>query len=187
MIIVYLFFHLITQVFFFELTAQSSSLDDVISAIEKQVIPNQRHKGQNKSSEITKNKYDDRKTVCTKSFRSNFRKGPGINFPIEYEILRSGYPLKVIKNVDTWYAVEDFEGRIAWLGSINVRSKCGAIISKGGFTSIYFAPSTKSKILFSVEKGYIINELECQTAKWCLVTIQNTTGWILKNDIWGNI
>lgn len=177
-------FYFITQGFFFEAIARPSSLDDIIAGIEKQVSP-VKNKGMGGKDPQLDN--DGRKVVCTRSFRSNFRKGPSINFPVEYEILKSGYPLRVIKNVDTWYATEDFEGRIAWLGSVNVRSKCGAIVSKGGFAPVYFTPNTKSKILFSLERGYIITEIECQTEKWCSVAIKNTRGWIKKDNVWGNI
>jgi SH3-like domain-containing protein len=163
-------FFLITQGFFFNTNALT--LDDAIKNIE------------NTGSKKNDTK-DVKKFVCTKSFHSNFRKGPDVNFPIEYEILKSGYPLKVLKYADTWYAVEDFEGRIAWVGSVNVRGRCGAIVKNGGFASVYFMPEVKSKILFSLEKGFILNEIECFTEEWCQIRIKNTKGWIQKKDVWG--
>jgi SH3-like domain-containing protein len=85
---------------------------------------------------------NNREIVCTKSFRSNFRKGPSTNFPIAYEILIRGYPLQVIKYVDTWYAVEDFEGTIAWISEINIKKTCGAIIKTWANACLYKAIST---------------------------------------------
>ena len=166
---IYLTFFLITQAFFS--FAQAFTLDDAITKIENE--------------QKTKNGVDERKIVCTKSFHSNFRKGPDINFPIEYEILKSGYPLRVIKYADTWYAVEDFEGRMAWVGAVNVKAKCGAIVKSGGFASVFFMPNVKSKILFSLERGYILNNINCQTDLWCEVLINKTRGWIQKKDVWG--
>lgn len=166
---IYFVFFLITQAFFSKLYALT--LDDAISNVQTFNTPN-------------KDK-DAGKIVCTKSFHSNFRKGPDINFPIEFEILKSGYPLKVLKYADTWYAVEDFEGRIAWVGRVNIRAKCGGIVKSQGFSSVYFMPNVNSKMLFSLEKGYILHNIECITEKWCKLKIKNKIGWIEKQNVWG--
>ena len=132
-------------------------------------------------------KEDLRKTVCTKSMRSNFRKGPDINSPVEYEVLVRGYPLKVIKFIDTWYATEDFEGNIAWISQINVKENCGAVVKVNGLAFVYFYPSVNSKIVMSLERGFIIRNVECFTKEWCLVMIDDRTGWVLRSEIWGNV
>ena len=72
----YFIFFLITQGFFFNTNALT--LDDAIKNIE------------NTGSKKNDTK-DVKKFVCTKSFHSNFRKGPDVNFPIEYEILNCLY------------------------------------------------------------------------------------------------
>ena len=160
---IYFIFFLITQGFFSN--AFAITLDDAISKAENVEV----------------------KFVCTKSVHANFRKGPDVKFPIEYQILKSGYPLKVIRYADTWYAVEDFEGRIAWIGGVNIRAKCGGIIKNAGLSSVYFMPNVKSKILFSLEKGYILSQIECFTPEWCEVKIKNVRGWIQKKDVWGGV
>ena len=173
--------YFITQVFFFNTSlaklpnTNRPSLSDVSSQITTQ-----------SSHKKTPND-DTRKTVCTKSIRSNFRKGPDTNSPIEYEVLIRGYPLKVIKFIDTWYATEDFEGNIAWISQINVKQNCGAIVSSSNLTSVYFAPSVKSKVIISLQKGFIIHSVECLTQKWCSVKINEKTGWVLKENLWGNV
>ena len=173
--------YFITQVFFFNTSfarlpnANRPSLNDASTQITTQ----------NSRSKTIKE--DIRKTVCTKSIRSNFRKGPDTNSPIEYEILIRGYPLKVIKFIDTWYATEDFEGNIAWISQINVKQNCGAIVASSSLTSVYFTPSVKSKVIISLQKGFIIHKVECLTPKWCSVQINEKTGWVLKENLWGNV
>ncbi len=176
--------YFITQVFFFTAlqhisTAQSvnlnqPSLSDVSSRIKSKSL-------------IKKSANDDRETICTKSIRSNFRKGPDTASPIEYEVLVRGYPLKVIKFIDTWYATEDFEGNVAWISQINTKKNCGAIVVNPTLTFVYFSPSVKSKVILSLQKGFIIHTIECFNRNWCSVKINEKTGWILRENIWGNI
>jgi len=98
-----------------------------------------------------------------------------------------GYPLKVIKFIDTWYATEDFEGNIAWISQINVKEHCGVIVSSVGLSFVYFSPSAKAKILMSLQRGFIVHSVECFTKEWCSVKIGEKTGWMLRENLWGNI
>ena len=186
-----LFIYFITQVFFFttsvlgqKVEINSPSLDDLIVSIENQYQEN-KIKKQTKKTQL--NASDSRETVCTKSFRSNFRKGPNTTFPVEYEILVRGYPLKVIKYVDSWYAVEDFEGVISWISEINVKKNCGAMVKTPGLAFVYLKPSKDAKVMLSLERGFIIHELECWTQEWCRVTVENKKGWMQMQDLWGNL
>ncbi len=183
---------LITQALFYnafcynalagEVKVESPSLDDILSSIEEQ--------SQKKIAEKQKTTHkmaNNREIICTKSFRSNFRKGPGTTFPIAYEILVRGYPLQVIKYVDTWYATEDFEGTIAWISEINIKKNCGVIVKTHGLTPVYIKPSLKTKVILSLERGFIIDAIECLTKQWCEVEVNNTKGWIQKEHIWGEL
>ena len=177
--------YFITQVFFF-----TTALNPAIAKLPNMNRPSLSDASNQITTETSRTKTpkeDIRKTVCTKSIRSNFRKGPDTNSPIEYEVLVRGYPLKVIKFIDTWYATEDFEGNIAWISQINVKQNCGAIVSSSSLTSVYFAPSVKSKVILSLQKGFIIHSVECLTPKWCSVKINEKTGWVLKENLWGNV
>jgi SH3-like domain-containing protein len=179
---------LITQALFYSsafsgnVQVDSPSLDDILSSIDEQSQKKMADKYKNAPKII-----NNREIVCTKSFRSNFRKGPSTNFPIAYEILIRGYPLQVIKYVDTWYAVEDFEGTIAWISEINIKKTCGAIIKTHGLTPVYIKPSQQAKIILSLERGFIIHNLECLTKEWCEVEVNNTKGWITKENLWGKL
>ncbi len=176
--------YFITQVFFFNtmqhfafagsVSTNQPSLSDVASQITSK-------------SSAKKPINDRRETVCTKSIRSNFRKGPDVASPVQYEVLVRGYPLKVIKFADTWYATEDFEGNVAWISQINIKKNCGAIVVNPALTFVYFSPSVKSKVILSLQKGFIIHTVECLNAKWCSVKINEKTGWILKEHIWGKL
>ncbi|MFT4967569.1 MAG: SH3-like domain-containing protein [Candidatus Deianiraeaceae bacterium] len=173
----------ITQVFFcntYAVEFDSPSLEDVISSINR-VINTQDAESK---PDISRNK--NMEVVCTKSFHSNFRKGPGTSFPIKFEILVRGYPLKVIKYVDTWYAVEDVDGEVVWVSQINIKKSCGVIVKASGLAFMYIQPARTSKVIMSLERGLIINDLECFGA-WCQVQINKQTGWIERENLWGNV
>lgn len=177
--------YFITQAFFFggqslaKVKINQPSLGDLARHVESDSNQNSSVKKQ------AKHVNDARKVVCTKSIRSNFRKGPDVTSPVQYEILVRGYPLRVIKFIDTWYATEDFEGNIAWISQINVKEHCGAIVNSTGLTFVYFSPLVKSKVLMSLQRGFIIHSVECLTEEWCSVKIDEKTGWVLKENLWG--
>lgn len=163
------------------------SIDDIISSIEVEERKTEHSVITVKEKPKVKKIEDDNlEIICTKTNHSNFRKGPDIKFPIEYKLLIVGYPLKVLKSIQGWYGVEDFDGVVAWISEINVKKKCGAIVKNPALAFVYLYPSENEKIIFSLERGFVINNIEC-FEKWCKVKIQNKVGWILKSDLWGKL
>ena len=126
----------------------------------------------------------EEKFLCTKSNNVNFRNGPGVQFEVLYKILAVKYPLKVIDKADAWYAVEDFMGAKMWVSSVNVYSKCGGIVKNEKKASVRVSPSEDALTLFTLESGFIINNIECYDV-WCKVEVENKFGWVMKESLWG--
>lgn len=168
----------------------SPSLEDIIASIHIEEKPEQNQNTRSTPKEqpsSTPYIMDDKlEIICTKTNHSNLRKAPGTKFPIEYKVLVSGYPFKVVKTVSGWYGVEDFEGEVSWISEINIKKKCGAIVQNPALTFVYLHPSLESKVMLSLERGFIVHNIEC-FGEWCEVKIQNKTGWMEKKDLWGNL
>lgn len=160
----------------------SPSIEDVILNIENQNI----EEIENTPPIPTYLNNSLEKYICTKTNHSNFRKGPGTKFPIEHKIMVPNYPLLVLKEADSWFGVQDFEGTVAWVSQINIKNSCGAIVKTPSVTFAYFHPSKEAKIVFSLQKGYIIPELQC-TLDWCKANIKNKTVWIQRTNLWGKL
>lgn len=125
-----------------------------------------------------------KKYLCTKYNHVNFRNGPGVKFPILYKVYKKDYPLEIIDTIEGWHAVVDFKGEKMWVSSINLSSKCGGIVRESVKAEVKIKPEEDALTLFILEEGFTIKNLKCYT-KWCLVEVEDKSGWVLKSLIWG--
>jgi SH3-like domain-containing protein len=121
--------------------------------------------------------------LCTKSDNVNGRNGPNTNFAIMYKISQVNYPVKVIKKIENWFAVEDFKGDKMWISASNLKSKCGKIIKINHTAEVKIKPDIKSNTILNLGEGFIVNNAKCYQV-WCYIKIDNKKGWILKEKIW---
>ena len=123
--------------------------------------------------------------ICTKGNKTNLRNGPGTKFKVIYNILKAGYPLKVVDRVDNWYAVSDFVGDEIWINVNDTTKTCGGIVKTNEeFVSMNIRPTKNSAVVFKLENGFILRKLDCY-GDWCKSRVNNKSGWILKQNIWG--
>ncbi len=122
--------------------------------------------------------------LCTKSDNVNFRNGPGIKFSIIFKIFKKDYPVSVVETIDAWHAVVDFKGDKMWVSSINLVSKCGGIVKMNAKPEVKIKPQENALTLFALEEGFVLKDITCYK-KWCKVKIENKTGWIEEQFVWG--
>ena len=53
--------------------------------------------------------------VSLKSGRVNSRIGPGVNYPVDWLYLKSGLPMEITQEFDTWRRVRDSDGSEGWI------------------------------------------------------------------------
>ena len=109
---------------------------------------------------------------------ANIRSGPGTSYEIMWKA-EQYYPISVLKKRGNWYLFRDFEGDTGWvhkslLGSVNsvvvIKNKC----------NIRSGPSTKNRILFTVEKGVPFKIID-KRGNWLKVEhADGDRGWIYK-------
>ena len=113
---------------------------------------------------------------------ANIRSGPGTNHDILWKVEKY-HPIFILNKTKAWYHFRDFEADEGWIHESLV-NKTPAVITKSETANIRFGPSTKNKILFSVEKGIPFKILK-RKGKW--IRIQHAdgdTGWIHKSLVW---
>ena len=113
---------------------------------------------------------------------ANIRSEPDTNSDILWKVEKY-YPIFVIKKLDSWYYFKDFEEDAGWVHQSLV-GDVPAVITKKDLCNIRSGPSTKEKILFSVEKGIPFKVLEHKD-RWLHVEhADGDQGWIFDALVW---
>lgn len=121
--------------------------------------------------------------VSLRSNEVNARVGPGPGYPIDWVYIKTGLPVEVIVEFDTWRKIRDVDGAEGWVHQSMLCSKRHVII-QGDEALLYKDADTQSQPLVRVENGIVADLLRCQE-KWCLVRILNFKGWIQRASLWG--
>ena len=121
--------------------------------------------------------------VSLRSNEVNLRMGPGNEYPVKsvYQVINM--PLYVVWEYDNWYKTRDKYGDEGWVNK-NLVSKKKYLIVNNGTQLMYERKNIKSDPIFRVEENVVVKYVKCDE-EWCKVEIENETGWMLKNSVWG--
>ena len=113
---------------------------------------------------------------------ANIRSGPESKSEILWKVEKY-HPIFVIKKSDSWYYFRDFEDDRGWIHKSLV-SSVPSVITKKDLCNIRSGPSTKDKVLLSVEKGIPFKVLE-KKGRWLHVEhTDGDRGWIFDALVW---
>ncbi|WP_417431191.1 SH3 domain-containing protein [Kiloniella sp.] len=122
------------------------------------------------------------------SFRSgkvNMRAGPGSRYPIQWIYQRRRLPVEIIDEFDTWRQIRDWQGTIGWVHQSMLKGQRSMMVT-GAVRTIYDDPETTSRPVVQAEAG-VIGELEsCNIDDWCQVEINDISGWLQRNSLYGS-
>ena len=122
--------------------------------------------------------------LMLKNKKVNVRYGPSSESPIKYIYKKINLPLKVIDKKENFRRIEDHKKNSGWI-HISQLKKSKSLITTS--QKILFKNPTKySKPLAKLDKGRLLLVKECKK-NWCIVKTDQFSGWISKNNIWGNI
>ena len=127
---------------------------------------------------------DNKKFLMLKNKKVNVRYGPSFDHPIKFIYKKIYLPLKIIDEKENFRKIIDHKKNSGWI-HISQLKKSKSLITTS--PKILFKKSTKySKPLAKLDKGRLIMVKKCEK-NWCNIKTENFTGWIVKNNVWGNI
>jgi SH3-like domain-containing protein len=113
---------------------------------------------------------------------ANMRSGPGTKYDVLWQV-EQYHPVVIVKKKGNWYKIKDFENDEAWIhksllgkvqGVITIKKKC----------NIRSGASTKSQVVFTVEKGVPFKVLT-KKGNWLKIEhADGDVGWIFKTLVW---
>ena len=121
--------------------------------------------------------------VSLKGNKVNLRRGPSLNYKIDWVYKRKHLPLMIISEFGHWRKVTDFEDFTGWIykdllsGSryIIVNKKETLLRNKASFNSLGKA----------ILKREVIGKLIDCVGLWCFIRVKNLRGYVLAEHIWG--
>jgi SH3-like domain-containing protein len=113
----------------------------------------------------------------------NVRVGPGPQYPVEWIYLKSGLPVEVIAEFDTWRKIRDMEGVEGWVQSTILCGKRHAVIQEPEVI-LYAQADCKSCPLVRLQGRLVVDLLKCRD-DWCQVRIFDFKGWLKRTSLWG--
>ncbi len=118
-----------------------------------------------------------------KSDEVNLRAGPGEDKPKLWVYQRTGMPVEIIEEFDTWRRIRDYKGVVGWVSASLLSGKRTAIVIDERRT-MRAKPDAAAAPVAELDPGVIAKLLECDGA-WCRVEIKGYQGWLLRTEFWG--
>ena len=122
--------------------------------------------------------------LMLKNNKVNVRYGPGFDYPIKYIYKKKYLPIKVIDKKENFRRIIDFKNNSGWIHTSQLKKNKSFILLEN---KILFSKPTKySKPILKIAKGRLLLIKKCKI-KWCRVKTENYLGWIMTDNVWGNI
>ena len=134
---------------------------------------------------IIPNSYSEEKKtfLMLKNNKVNVRYGPSFDYPIKYIYKKISLPVQLVDKKENFRRVIDHKKNTGWI-HISQLKKSKSLITTS--VKILFKKPTKySKPIAKLDIGRLLLIQKCEKS-WCNVKTEKFSGWIDKNNIWGN-
>lgn len=121
--------------------------------------------------------------VALRASEVNLRTGPGLRYPIDWVYKRSGLPVEVIDEFETWRRIRDWEGSIGWVHQNMLTGDRRALVV-GKQRLLRRSPEDGATGLALLEAGVIARLTRCADG-WCKLEIKGIEGWLREDEIYG--
>ena len=96
-----------------------------------------------------------------------------------------GMPVEVIINYGAWTKVRDFSGDLSWVESKQLSERKNILVRNLN-AKIHANPSEASGVVFSADKGVLLELVESNPPGWIKVSHSSgSTGYVKLSDVWG--
>ncbi len=125
--------------------------------------------------------------VSLKAGRVNVRVGPGEDYKIAWVFTRTGLPIEVIQEYDTWRRIRDSDGAVGWVFNSLLSGKRTAVIAPwaaGEPKPLRGSAGAAAAITAYLEPGVMGTVDRCRGG-WCKISGDGFNGWIQQDQLWG--
>jgi SH3-like domain-containing protein len=113
----------------------------------------------------------------------NVRRGPGLEYRIDWVFQRSGLPVRIIDEYNNWRRIADSDDAGGWVYHALLTGRRTALVTAPE-VSFRVEPDDTAALAARAEQGVVADLLQC-LADWCRVEAEGSEGWLRKTAIWG--
>ena len=134
--------------------------------------------------------------ATTRSDPINVRVGPGQKYEIAWTFLKSGLPVEIVQEFDTWRKIRDVDGAEGWVHQNLLSGTRAAYVTPvvaNGEIPLRATRSDDGGIRARLGAGFKVTVQECD-GSWCAVTATGGaaaertatyTGFLHQEELWG--
>jgi SH3-like domain-containing protein len=125
--------------------------------------------------------------VSLKTDKVVVRMGPNKNHEVKWLYQKSGLPVEITAEFETWRRIRDSDGAEGWVyHSLLSGRRTGMVTakSKDDLVPVYDTADAKGRMVAQLERGVQGAVKRCN-AGWCKISGQGFDGWIQQDRLWG--
>lgn len=116
---------------------------------------------------------------------ARFRQGPGLDYPILWELTRTGLPVQIISEHDHWRRVRLHDGSVGWIHKVLLSNRRMVLVRGPAPRPLYAEPNERAEIVAEVKDDTAPLRLRRCERDWCEAETENVRGWAPKRRLWG--
>lgn len=134
--------------------------------------------------------------ATTRSEPINVRVGPGVKYEVSWTYLKSGIPVEIVQEFDTWRKIRDVDGTEGWVHQnllSGTRAGYASPLMANGEVAIRSNRNDEAGIRARLGAGFKVIIKQCDGA-WCEVSATSQdanqrsatySGYLHQEEIWG--
>jgi SH3-like domain-containing protein len=127
--------------------------------------------------------------VSLKSDKVNVRGGPTKDHEVTWMYTRSGLPVEVTAEFETWRRIRDWEGSEGWVYHSLLSGRRTAVVTpkakgKDDLIPLHDKPDAHSAITAKLQAGVMGTVKRCSNG-WCRLIGDGYDGWLQQERLWG--
>lgn len=103
---------------------------------------------------------------------------------ILWTYVKSGMPIEVIAEYDTWRRIRDADGRTGWVKSAMLDGRRNVLIRGQLNAELRSVPEDEGRTVAYAAPGLVAELVSCAGA-WCEITSRGYDGYVRRDRLWG--
>ncbi|MEL6480550.1 MAG: SH3 domain-containing protein, partial [Pseudomonadota bacterium] len=121
--------------------------------------------------------------VSLRSNEINVRRGPGLEYRMDWVFRRAGLPVRVIGEYRDWRQIVDSDNASGWVYHSLLTGRRTVLVTAER-ARLLGHPETAAALMAEAESGVVADLRQCGR-DWCEIEAGDVIGWVPKEALWG--
>lgn len=122
--------------------------------------------------------------VSVRAGRVNVRRGPSFDQDVVWIYVRTGVPVEIIEEFDSWRRIRDASGDTGWVKAQMLDGKRTVLVTGRVNTAMLSAAKADADVVAYAAPGLQAQLVSCQ-GEWCEISASGFDGYVTRDRLWG--